>query len=230
MITEGQFTAAMERAVEKRGAEWRYPSHDEAPPGFYKGNCPTYQDDNGNPTCLIGEAMHTLGMHLPYAHMGGSASALSVLGGSISGPAVMAARAAQVHQDHLNPWGECLRVYRAALEIQRGRTYSMFDAMTLYYEAVGVVTGKPPRRQMKEMTAMTELVKAFNGVSQVVTTTTTATETFTTTFASGGIVVQPVHFTGAEVTFAFNEVPTSLYVNAFVEESVLYKKEHALTA
>ena len=72
MITEEQFTAAMERAVEKRGAEWRYPDHHQAPPGFYLGNCPTYQDNEGNPTCLIGAAMHQLGMTLPHSGMGGS--------------------------------------------------------------------------------------------------------------------------------------------------------------
>ena len=227
MITEGQFTAAMERAVEKRGAEWRYPDHHQAPPGFYLGNCPTYQDNEGNPTCLIGAAMHQLGMTLPYSGMGGSASALSVLGGVMNGPAVMAARCAQIHQDHLNPWGECLSVYRAALAIQHSRSYSMFEAMDLYYEAVAVVTGKAPRPRVPEMTAMTELIKAFNGVAQVASTTT---GTITAGFASGGIVAQPIHFTGAEVTFAFNEVPTSLYLNAFVEEPVLHKKEHALTA
>jgi len=229
MITEEQFTAAMERAVEKRGAEWRYPDHHQAPPGFYLGNCPTYQDNEGNPTCLIGAAMHQLGMSLPYSGMGGSASALSVLGGVMNGPAVMAARCAQIHQDHLETWGEALLIYKAALEIQRTRTYSMFEAMNLYYGAVAVVTGKGPRPQVPEMTAITELIKAFNGVGQVATSTT---GTITASFASGGIVQkigQPITFTGAEVTFAFNEVPSSLSVAPFTQP-VLHKKEHALTA
>jgi hypothetical protein len=229
MITEEQFTAAMERAVEKRGAEWRYPDHHQAPPGFYSGNCPTYQDHEGNPTCLIGAAMHQLGMTLPYAGMGGSASALSVLGGSMSGSVAMAARCAQIHQDHLETWGDAFAVYRAALAIQGSRSFSMFEATDLYERAVSVVTGRAPRPQVPEMTAMTELIKAFNGVGQIATSTT---GTITASFASGGIVHkigQPITFTGAEVTFAFNEVPSSLSVAPFTQP-VLHKKEHALTA
>jgi hypothetical protein len=230
MITEAQFTDAMERAVNERGSGWKYPSQTEAPPGFYASNCPTYQDGRGNPTCLVGAAMHVLGMKLPSESYGGSASALSVLGGVLEGTAVMAARCAQIHQDKSFTWGESLDVYKAALAIQRAQSYSLFNSMDLYYVAVSAATGKPPRPQMPEVTAMNELVAAFGKIGATAGTTAGIVST---TFASGGIVQKigsPVSFTGTEVTFAFNEIPTSLYLNAFVQEPVLYKKEHALTA
>ena len=140
MITQEQFTDAMERAVEKRGESWRYPRPDVAPRGFYNGNMPTYQDKKGNPTCLIGMAMRLLGMYVPpYPE---SPSCLSILVGPMDSKTTYAARAAQIHQDAGHPWGEALRVYRAALEIQQDMDFSIFEANNLYYRAVARMQGR----------------------------------------------------------------------------------------
>lgn len=231
MTTEQQFTTAMERVVADRGHGWKYPVAYQAPPGFYHNNTPTYSDDGGNPTCLIGAVLKELGLRVPPKWE--VASCLSVLGGYVPLKVAIAARCAQVHQDKCFSWGEALDVYRAALMIQRHREYTMFSSMDLYREAVRVALGHlpvPPPRNVKTTVASTgtfveELVNAFNGIGEI----SMGTSGIVTTFASGGIV-QPIHFTGAEVTFAFSGIPSSLYVSAFAGQPILYQKDHALIA
>ena len=219
MITQEQFTDAMERAVEKRGESWRYPRPDDAPRGFYNGNMPTYQDKNGTPTCLIGMAMRLLGMYVPPFYE--SPSCLSILVGPMDSETTFAARAAQIHQDAGHPWGEALRVYRAALEVQQDRDFSIFESNNLYARARAKVEGREfvetgPRIIGQVTTTLNDLKVAFDGI-----TTATGTFTFSTgdMTASSGSTITLQNFAGSPVVSYFGEA-----------KAVLSKKEHALIA
>ena len=224
MITEEQFTTAMERAVEKRGAEWRYPAVEQAPPGFYIGaaynSAPTYSDGEGNPTCLIGAAMRELGMSVPGLEY--SPSALALLMGTMTMKVAMAARCAQVHQDLHNPWGQCLAVYRAALEVLESRTFTEYEAHTAYHLALRHMKGEPVSNATPELQ---RLVESFGKVQVSLGSTATNMAAFTTTFfgeytESGGMTVTNV--AGKTVAYIPSVGP--------VPKSLLTKEQHALIA
>jgi len=219
MITEERFTAAMEQAVELRGAGWKYPKHEYAPPGYYVGgyNCPTYSDHQGNGTCLIGVAMKMLGLHLPGPTH--SPSAFSVLIGHVPDKVIMAARCAQVHQDQRHTWGESLKVYKIALEAVTP-DLTMYDSDWLYRKAVarlrGVAVDEVTTSISKVAVSLKEISEAFTTVGATAGKVTfsfgTATNAPTITgLASGGIV----SWSGAPVVYVSDQ-PT--------------KAEHALIA
>ncbi len=134
MITEAEFTAAMEKAVKWRGEDWRFPMN-TSEPGFYHKGIPTYSDQGGTPTCLIGAAMAELRMRVPEYGSGGSA--LSVLATKVPYDVLIAARCAQIHQDRSKPWGEALEVYRLALTMAKKQDVSVFTVGDFYDQVVG---------------------------------------------------------------------------------------------
>jgi hypothetical protein len=148
MITESEFTAAMERAVEKRGRAWRYPMPINPPGGYYinagsSGMSPSYSDREGNGTCLIGVAIQELTGTAPdHAEQ---RSAWNLLVGIVKSEAVAgAARCAQIHQDKFETWGECLDVYKAALALfkQSGDRVFPWAVSAVYHQAVKVARGE----------------------------------------------------------------------------------------
>lgn len=144
-----EFTAAMQRAVASRGADYRYPNPTDAPEGYYAGisaTCPTYSTPTGEATCLIAVAMVEAGMDVPRHEAIEGADALLIQKGVVSHSVALAARCAQIHQDYRNSWGEAYEVYEAALELQaRGdRHYSVFTGLDLYIRAAEAVTGMRP--------------------------------------------------------------------------------------
>jgi len=219
MITEAQFTDAMERAVALRGKSWRYPTALDAPSGFYAGYTPTYSDENGNPTCLIGVFMDLLGMQVPRGEE--SPGCIAILMGPMSMRVALAARCAQVHQDNHRPWGEALSVYRAALAIQDKRTYSPFEAMDLYRLACQTAGTDAMSRVTSAMQTMKELDAAFakmTAATESITFDGFATAGVITSASFGPITVNAIKTYSGATAFTFNE--------AFLPT----KAEHALTA
>jgi len=133
MVTEAEFTAAMEKAVSRRGEDWRYPK-DTRTPGFYYHGIPTYSDEGGTPTCLIGAAIAELGWEIPEYKA--TAGAVAVLGGKVPYRVMIAARCAQIHQDRSKPWGEALEVYRLALKVANESDVSVFGLNDFYFRIV----------------------------------------------------------------------------------------------
>jgi hypothetical protein len=133
----------MERAVAKRGADFRYPRLDQDPGGFYvrsaSGNGqPSYSTLNGIPTCIVGCAMHEAGMTVPGHTERGSAQA--VLMNKVPDHVALAARVAQIHQDYNNPWGEALAMYRGALAYLDEQPKQVIDRSTWGYNANSLYT------------------------------------------------------------------------------------------
>lgn len=228
MITEEKFTAAMERAVDERGATWRYPLPEGASSrGYYTGGAPTYCDRAGNPTCLIGAVMHNLGMRLPDNDLL-APSALSVLGGYLSHKVVMAARCAQVHQDKYHTWGEALDVYRAALAIQNREEFTIFASMDLYREAVKVAAGT---RTLDEVVRSTrEVMDAFTELGKISAMTGTITGMAVGGFYAG---TPSVATFGPNTMAALKKIPgatTITFTNPVYVPTVPTKAEHALIA
>ena len=144
----------MERAVARRGGDYQYPKRGEAgSEGYYTQSTvrswmPSYSTEGGEATCIVGAALVEAGANLPnHREVRGANSVLQVYGLSL--PVRIAARAAQIHQDHSKPWSEALAVYHAALGIAEGistrgrRWLSEFDYLTIYHEAVFQVTKEP---------------------------------------------------------------------------------------
>jgi hypothetical protein len=229
MITEEQFTTAMERAVEKRGAEWRYPPVEQAPPGFYIGqaynSAPTYSDGEGNPTCLIGAAMRELGMSVPVPEY--SPSALALLMGKMTMKVAMAARCAQVHQDLHNPWGQCLAVYRAALEVLESRTFSEYEAHTAYHLALRHMKGESVSKATPELQ---RLIESFGKVQVSLGSTATNVATFTNTFFDGYTAKGGMTITGISIVNTAGKVLVDIPEVGLVPKSLLTKGQHALIA
>ena len=229
MITEEQFTTAMERAVEKRGAEWRYPTTTNAPPGFYIawGECPTYSDYLGNPTCLIGAALHELQVTLPRPDT--SPSAMSLLMPMMDAKVALAARCAQVHQDRRNPWGKCLAVYRAALEVQESRIFSPFEQDMAYHYAIRHMGGQSVENSSLALqnlvASFTSVSEASKAVSSAMTTLTVGPITFGNCTASGGMTI-----TGISIVNAAGKVLVDIPEVGPMPKSLLTKGQHALIA
>ena len=222
MFTEEQFTTAMERAVDKRGRDWKYPSPETAPPGYYVSpfSCPTYSDHEGNGTCLVGAAMQVLGMHLPGPTH--SPSAYTILHGYLPSRAIMAARCAQVHQDQRHTWGESLEVYKIALEMC-APDLTMYDCDRLYRSAVARLRGEKVTESVERMSeSLSDLSKAFAGIPVVSMASATKPLMGKVTFGTGGITI-----TG--LTYGTVSNWSGGTIASFIEPQPT-KAEHALIA
>jgi hypothetical protein len=115
-----QFTAAMKAAVAERGADYVYPTEwrDTTVPGDNPaGMCLYVKPDKSGPACLIGEALHRMGVpveELALLENKGASMALSVVFGH--DPALfgyrVAAESAQLEQDAGRTWGSALDAYK----------------------------------------------------------------------------------------------------------------------
>jgi hypothetical protein len=239
MFTEAEFSVAMERAVARRGADWQYPE-DRNTRGFYFKGVPTYADERGNATCLIGAAMHELGMQLPMP--GTMGSAVMALDQRVPYHVMVAARIAQIHQDASKPWGEALAMYRAALRMAKRGHVSHFMVNDFYYEVRRAALGE---ESMKELVGtmhslaegVQKTVNAMNALDEMIA------QKPEPLFASGGWVAP------SEVVWSYHEKPTfeftfekgvvtpELFATLVgmplikpTEKVVLTKGAHALTA
>jgi hypothetical protein len=192
MISDEAFTEAMERAVAKRGAEWRYPSILENRE-YHPFGAPIYSTPQGEAACLIGAAMKEAGLPLP--HWSNAASATGVLGGLVSPLVAKAARIAQRHQDANKPWGECLALFHTAYRMIRdgAQTWHMealyFNCVLAMKEeaALDAMVGVPEAlaKAGEAVAALGEAVKTWAGIPVV---TYTYPEV---TVAKGGITFNP---------------------------------------
>lgn len=114
-VTEAEFTEAMRAAVEERGPGYVYPFHN---PNYTTptGAC-VYQTPSGEPACIIGLALHNLGVELPdhYKIMSADVLMRSMADVEFPLPVVYAAEYAQARQDAGTTWGEAMNTYLEAL-------------------------------------------------------------------------------------------------------------------
>lgn len=114
-ITEADFTAAIEKAVADKGADYVYnPRHDRT--------C-VYTED-GEPSCIVGTALVNLGFEpnpkwdtAPRSGVFEDTAADTILPHffDIPGDVVLAARKAQIEQDNGGTWGQALESYKKAV-------------------------------------------------------------------------------------------------------------------
>lgn len=114
-ITEEQFTAAMEQAVEERGADFVYPEEWKNE----SGTC-VYWKDGVGPACIIGKALAILGATEQELYSNGIAlNKIRVITGLsqfvLYPPFFGAAQSAQNVQDGRGSWGEALEAYKTRL-------------------------------------------------------------------------------------------------------------------
>lgn len=113
MITEEEFTAAMEAAVAERGEDFVYPDEwrDE-----YSEAC-RYSLPDGTPACIIGLALHKINPALVPTY-DNTERALDVFEaiGDVPQNVALAAQRAQSQQDADKTWGVALEAYKDALE------------------------------------------------------------------------------------------------------------------
>lgn len=116
-ITYDMAVAALEAAVEEKGADYVYPESEKV-----DGAC-QYLNEDGSPSCIVGNALMRLGVTRLPRHGTGSPSAYSLLVGTGYGPEPVAladertARLfgrAQNEQDVGTPWGEAVRLAKEA--------------------------------------------------------------------------------------------------------------------
>jgi hypothetical protein len=192
-FTEAEFTAAMEKAVARRGGEWRHPAKTEGRSrGYYHRDTPTYSDEHGNPTCLIGAVLYELGEEVPQHWV--RASALGVLGQAFSNRIRIAARVAQIHQDSRNQWGECLMVYRAALTVMD--RYGVGEPIwvdAIYHRAVEEVHDR--RFEEGAVASTTALSDAMKKVSEHVEVLATMFNGMTLSFMPEVLDLKPLSVT-----------------------------------
>jgi hypothetical protein len=119
-ITEAQFTAAMEEAVQERGEDFTYPLYQ---PGWDDNGCRYVRSDVDEPACLIGVALFKCGVSLTNLSGFEGQPATSVLriltdlNDDVWAPAFHAAAfSAQRLQDAGRPWGDCLKEYKLKLK------------------------------------------------------------------------------------------------------------------
>lgn len=115
-FTTEQFTEALKKAVETRGADYVYPKFDPTADGFDPdwhtnvGTC-RYQTTKGEPACIIGLAISILGEEVPdYGNMDNAGDNLRRLGIG-DHDCQYAADHAQMKQDSGKTWGEALEAY-----------------------------------------------------------------------------------------------------------------------
>lgn len=112
-IDDAAFTAAMRAAVAERGEDYVFPN--EWKDGA--SQCRYVQPDGDGPACLIGVALHRLGVPLDALLDQEGCSASHVVGAVASGVTYAAARAAnkaQEAQDIGATWGAALARYLTA--------------------------------------------------------------------------------------------------------------------
>lgn len=122
-----RFIDAMEAAVAERGADWVYPEAEADPDTFgatflrdawhvdASGSC-VYQTEDGEPACIIGLAMHKMGVDLPpFDRIVGARGALQDSGLNLSDSILDAASTAQNSQDGGDSWGYALEEFKEAV-------------------------------------------------------------------------------------------------------------------
>lgn len=164
MITDEQFTTAMRAAVAERGADWTYPKNNpesRANGWWDERGSATYQDANGNATCIIGKALELAGLSKPNA----SLCATAVLAGATTDAVAYAARCAQLHQDRSRPWGEALAIYEwvlAKFSLRDVHYPSAWMMYTLACEALGYAVSQAQVETAKTMESIQKQVEDLN--------------------------------------------------------------------
>jgi hypothetical protein len=117
-ITYDMAVAALEAAVEEKGADYVYPESEKV-----EDTC-QYLNEDGSPSCIVGNALMRLGVTRLPRHGTGSPSAYTLLVATDYGPEPVAladertARLfewAQHVQDDGTPWGEAVRLAKEAI-------------------------------------------------------------------------------------------------------------------
>lgn len=116
-VTEEQFTAAMREAVAERGPDFVYPLGEE---GWTDGGetCRYVRADVDEPACIIGMALHKVGVPLgQFEDVEGLAAdeAIKLLVNT-SDKVKSAAADAQTRQDQGRTWGDALAAYEEGVE------------------------------------------------------------------------------------------------------------------
>lgn len=120
MTPDEKFTAALEKAVAERGADWVYPADwkGSGDPD-YASSGPTCQYVWGDqPGCIIGYTLHELGTELAELRkfeFSGAYQVVSIALPEVSQRVLLAAMEAQMQQDAGKTWGEALEEYRRVL-------------------------------------------------------------------------------------------------------------------
>lgn len=236
-MQDHEFTAALERAVARRGGDYRYPKQGDCGSGGYYVQSmtgtwmPSYSTPGGEATCIVGAALVEAGVELPnYREVRSAAKVLERY--NLSTPVRIAARAAQIHQDHQKPWAEALAVYHKALTIaegrQRGFYLSEFDYLSIYHEAAFQVTQVPPPvpnpLQVIDLDKIMESTNAMKKALSALAEAIPAPPAFPNALvdAKGGIV--------GEVSFNIDPSPELMSLLSGGLTVPLTKKEHALVA
>lgn len=253
--TDEQFAGAMRSAVERAGGGFQYPRlrmpHETS--RFYDGGSPTYQDGHGNGTCLIGCAIQELGAHLPDRFDKRGANAVLKNFG-LSGAALIAARAAQMHQDYSRPWAEALTVFERAYAIVRdiypsadgrdaylvGTVYNQACSVSGFPRAMGRSTlgtfdlGSSAAMQ-KQMQELTYVVTKFAEATKTIAATV-ETSLVSSGFASGGVIDTSAYgsATTGSIFGSMSEYPSVFFTEATISSSKTIvsskQKDHALVA
>ena len=112
VITEEEFTVAIEKAVADKGEDYVYNVPDDA-----KKSCVYVY--GGQPSCLIGQALANMGLPLDSRWddlSSSSASHILRLFFDTPDTVIHAATRAQNTQDRMETWGEALKEYKLALK------------------------------------------------------------------------------------------------------------------
>ena len=122
MTPDEKFTAALEKAVADRGADWVYPKDWKVAGKDEDGDIvsgPTCQYVWGDqPGCIIGYTLHELGTELAELRkfeFSGAYQVVSIALPEVSQRVLLAAMEAQMQQDAGKSWGEALEEYRRVL-------------------------------------------------------------------------------------------------------------------
>lgn len=235
MLTTEQFTTAMRTAVEKRGGDFRYPSYsaEAEASGYYAGRTPTYRNDVGEATCLIGAAMQEAGLALPAKN--NRLGATRILALRVPEIAVVGARIAQVHQDQGKPWAEALALYEHVVTMPEGE-----------YDASGWMIGSSYQRACRAVLG-TEGALVHEAASVNLAELTAQMNALTKSVVASQAAIEKAMDVPEVVAPWFAELNPykfasgGMYVNPFLNQSMpvvtktvikigAQKKEHALVA
>jgi hypothetical protein len=217
-ITDQQFIDAVHKAVELRGADYKWSRY--TPGALTPSGGPAYQTPDGEGSCLIGFALMQIRKSAcPPNGLDATASiVLRPLG--LSPRVASAARVAQIAQDQGTRWGDVLWMFNWALQAEHlGFGYDH----ALYTQAYYALTQEKSAAAMKKVEA--GLSKISESAKALEETFVKATDSpvVTTTWATGGIVLNPEYVSNYTV-----QACTLGY--AQVVFGPLHKKDHALTA
>lgn len=119
VITVESMTAAMEKAVELRGADWVYPRDNL---DWMDGSSCVYVTTAGAPACIVGVALDILGIDMKNRSNGSASEVLMTLDTLVSdeapGELAAALDRAQLAQDTGQTWGEALMAYKGTLGVK----------------------------------------------------------------------------------------------------------------